>query len=421
MPFIIQIILAVSFIFILVYSYLSWRIVSALKLVTAWNYHYINCVAITIALYILMYPLLALVAYISGSGYLLSAIREGNWLIDYFFMYPFWLWVIFTLQVGVLFFSLEIIRLLGSLVFKPEIIRLAHAWLVVMISVICLVYVPARIYLDTKTVRTERMEVMIPNLPENLDGFKIAHISDLQADNRTVKSRMENYVNAVNKLEPDIILFTGDLVTYGEEHIDIGTKMMGRLKARYGVYACLGDHDYWANPEMVVRSLREAGVIILEDEDYTLDIKPKKSSLMGLDMATEDGSFTGSTNIHMTFVTNIYSKRPNKEILKTLATKDTNPALKIFVTHQPSEELIRFAAKKNYDIFLAGHTHGGQVVIMLFGVKLTPVLFETSFLSGQYRFDSMFVNVNNGLGLTFSPVRYNSPATVTLIELRKGP
>jgi hypothetical protein len=74
-----------------------------------------------------MYPLLALVAYISGSGYLLSAIREGNKLIDYVFMYPFWLGVIFTLQVGVLFLSLEIIRFLGSLIFKPEIIRLAHA------------------------------------------------------------------------------------------------------------------------------------------------------------------------------------------------------------------------------------------------------------------------------------------------------
>jgi hypothetical protein len=232
---------------------------------------------------------------------------------------------------------------------------------------------------------------------------------------------MENYVNAVNKLEPDIILFTGDLVTYGEEHIDIGAEMMGRLKARYGVYACLGDHDYWANPEMVVRSLEESGVIILEDEDYTLGVKPEKSGFIELGMATEDGSFTGSANIHMTFVTNIYSKRPNEEILKTLATEGTNPTIKIFVTHQPSEGLIRFAVKNNYDIFLAGHTHGGQVVITLFGIKLTPVLFETSFLSGQYRFDSMFVNVNNGLGLTFSPVRYNSPATVTLIELRKKP
>jgi hypothetical protein len=290
-----------------------------------------------------------------------------------------------------------------------------------MISAICLVYVPARIYLDTKTVRTERVEAGLPGLPENLNGFKIAHISDLQADNRTVKSRMENYINAVNKLEPDIVVFTGDLVTYGEEHIDIGTKMMGRLKARYGVYACLGDHDYWANPEMVVRSLREAGVIILEDEDYTLDIKPEKSGLMGLDMATEDGSFTGSAKVHMAFVTNIYSKRPNEEILKTLATEGTDPTIKIFVTHQPSEGLIQFAAENNYDIFLAGHTHGGQVVITLFGIKLTPVLFETSFLSGQYRLDSMFVNINNGLGLTFSPVRYNSPATVTLIELRKAP
>ncbi|HWP91931.1 MAG TPA: metallophosphoesterase [Thermodesulfobacteriota bacterium] len=420
MPFILKIVLSVSIIFILVYSYVSSRIIGALRLITGWNRHYIKLAVLAIAVYILIYPLIALATYFSGSEHFSSAIREGNKFIDYVFMYPFWLGVIFVLQAGVLFLSLEIIRFLGSLIFKPEIIRLAHAWLVLVISAICLVYVPAKIYFDTKTVRTERVQVMIPNLPENLDGFKIAHISDLQADNRTVRPRMENYINAVNKLAPDIVVFTGDLVTYGEEHIDIGAEMMGRLKSRYGVYACLGDHDYWANPEIVMRSLREAGVIILENEDYTLDVKPEKSGLMGLDMATEDGSFTGSTNIHMTFVTNIYSKRPNKEILKTLATEDTDPTIKIFVTHQPSDGLVRFAAKNNYDIFLAGHTHGGQVVITLFGVKLTPVLFETSFLSGQYRFDSMFVNVNNGLGLTFSPVRYNSPATVTLIELKKG-
>jgi len=421
MPFILKIILSVSIIFILLYSYLSSRIIGALRLITGWNPLYIKLAVLAIAVYFLIYPLIALATYFSGSEHFSSAIREGNKLIDYFFMYPFWLGVILILQVGVLFLFLEIIRFLGSLVFKPEIIRLTHAWLVVMISAVCIVYVPTKIYFDTKTVRTERVEVMIPNLPENLDGFKIAHISDLQADNRTVKSRMENYINAVNKLEPDIVVFTGDLVTYGEEHIDIGAEMMGRLKARYGVYACLGDHDYWANPEMVVRSLREDGVIILENEDYTLDVRPEKSGLMGLDMATEDGSFTGSAHLHMTFVTNIYSKRPDENILETLTSDDTKPTIKIFVTHQPSEGLIRFAARNNYDIFLAGHTHGGQVVVTFFGVKLTPVLFETSFLSGQYRFDSMFVNVNNGLGQTFSPVRYNSPATVTLITLRKEP
>jgi predicted MPP superfamily phosphohydrolase len=420
MPFILKIVLSVSIIFILVYSYVSSRIIGALRLITGWNHLFIKLAALAIAVYVLIYPLIALATYFSGSEHFSSAIREGNKFIDYVFMYPFWLGVILTLQVGVLFLSLEIIRFLSSLIFKPEIIRLAHAWLVLLISAICLVYVPAKVYFDTKTVRTERVEVMIPNLPENLDGFKIAHISDLQADNRTVKPRMENYINAVNKLEPDIVVFTGDLVTYGQEHIDIGAEMMGRLKARYGVYACLGDHDYWANPEMIVRSLGEMGLIVLEDEDYALDIKPEKSGLSGPIVPIQDGAFTGSAKVQMTFVTNIYSKRPNEEILKTLATKDTNSALKIFVTHQPSEELIRFAAKNNYDIFLAGHTHGGQVVISLFGIKLTPVLFETSFLSGQYRFDSMFVNVNNGLGLTFSPVRYNSPATVTLIELRKG-
>jgi predicted MPP superfamily phosphohydrolase len=276
---------------------------------------------------------------------------------------------------------------------------MAHAWLVIIITLIVAVYVPTKIYLDTKTVKTAEVKVKIPNLPDDLQGFRIVHISDLQADNRTVESRMEKYIDAANKLEPDIIVFTGDLVTYGTDHIKKGAEMIGKLKTKYGVYGCLGDHDYWSDPELIIPSLKEQGVTILENGNFSLNVK--------------------SSKIYMTLVTNIYSERPNGQILKKLANQNAGSALKIFITHQPSNGLVEFAAKSNYDIFLAGHTHGGQIVFSPFGIKVAPVSLETNYLSGQYRFGSMFININNGLGLTLAPIRYNAPASVTLIKLEE--
>lgn len=151
---------------------------------------------------------------------------------------------------------------------------------------------------------------------------------------------MERYINAVNRLEPDVVVFTGDFVTYSTKYIQIGAETMGRIKSRYGIYACLGDHDYWSSPKLIIQSLKKRGVVVLEDRDIPLKI--------------------GAPTVYMTLVTNIYSKHPRREALRTLAGQTIGSALKIFITHQPSPRLIEFTSENHYDIFLAGHTHGAD-------------------------------------------------------------
>jgi predicted MPP superfamily phosphohydrolase len=399
LTWVLKAVLFLSAIMVLVGSYVGWRITGALSQITGWNQSYIKWTVFAFVIYLFIYPILGLIASLFNAQRIIFAMQDGNKVIDYFFMYPFWFGLVFVSQLGILLFGLEIVRFLTSLVYKSHFIQLkmAYVWLVLVVAGATAFYVGTKIYLDTKTVKTVEVKVKIPNLPDDLRGFRIVHISDIQADNRTVESRMERYINAVNKLKPDIVVFTGDLVTYGTKYIQIGAEMMGRIKSKYGVYACLGDHDYWSSPKLITQSLKEHGVVILEDRGVLLRI--------------------GSSTVYMTLVTNIYSKHPSGEILRTLAGQTNGSALKIFITHQPSPRLIEFAAENHYDIFLAGHTHGGQVAPWLFGIKLAPALFETGYLSGQYRFSSMFINVNNGLGLTLAPIRYNAPAGVTLIEL----
>ncbi|HSF23722.1 MAG TPA: metallophosphoesterase, partial [Blastocatellia bacterium] len=93
-------------------------------------------------------------------------------------------------------------------------------------------------------------------------------------------------------------------------------------------------------------------------------------------------------------------------------------SLSILLTHQPSTWLVRLAADREFDMFLGGHTHGGQIVFPLPGFLLTGSSFETDYVTGFHRVGSMLVSINNGLGLTLAPIRYHAPAEVTLIVLR---
>jgi hypothetical protein len=425
MPWIIKIALFLFVIVILVGSYVSWRLVDALRQITSWNHLYIKWMVYAVFIYLFIYPFLGFVGYLFGVQKIISALREGNKVIDYFFMYPFWFGLVFILQLGILFFYLEIVRFLFSLLFRSDIaqLRTVHAWLVLIITVLTASYVTVRIYLDTKRVKTEVVKVQIPKLPGELQGFKIVHISDIQADSRTTESRVERYISVVNELNPDIVVFTGDLITHGTDYIERAAEIMGGLKAKYGVYGCLGDHDYWSNPRLIVQSLGKHGVKILENENLTINVGSEGyGDAIQRDFiasARSNGDSKDSTKIFMTAVTNIYSKRPNREILKSLTNQSNGSSLRVFITHQPSKELVEFAARSNYDIFLAGHTHGGQVVFSIFGIKVAGATLETNYLSGQHRFDSMFINMNNGLGLTLAPIRYNAPANITLLKLEK--
>lgn len=86
-------------------------------------------------------------------------------------------------------------------------------------------------------------------------------------------------------------------------------------------------------------------------------------------------------------------------------------------SHQVSDLLVTRAQQNNYALLMAGHTHGGQVRVPFFGKTYSASDLETPFISGQYKEGDLFINVNEGLGFTLAPVRYNVPPSITFIEL----
>ena len=231
-----------------------------------------------------------------------------------------------------------------------------------------------------------------------MDGFRIVHVSDLQADSRTNQGRQAQYVEAVNSLDPDMVLFSGDLVTNGTTYIDEGAESLGKMKARLGIYACLGDHDIWSDADQITTSLRRNGIRTSHTGHLLLDVDEEE--------------------LNLSVLTNAYSDRPD---LQAFALGKPAAPVSILLTHQPTEDVVALADTRGYDLMLAGHTHGGQIVVRWFGCSFTPVRTETKFFTGFYQVDKMLLSVNNGLGLTLAPFRYGAPAEVTLVELVASP
>jgi predicted MPP superfamily phosphohydrolase len=172
------------------------------------------------------------------------------------------------------------------------------------------------------------------------------------------------------------------------------------MRAKRGIYACLGDHDYFSDSRLVRSSLEKNGVTVLNN---TATVVPIESSFISL-----------------TGLTNVYRTRPSDAALRTIEDQRPRGPVNILLTHQPSREIVRHAVEHRYDLVTAGHTHGGQIVLPFPFFLLTPSSFETDYVSGFYTVGETTVSVTNGLGLTLAPVRYRAGAEVTLIVLRKS-
>lgn len=380
--------------------YVALKTINALAVVTGFERRTIRWAVIGVWFWLFLHPLLVFGNYFFSGGQILQSYQRSNPLLDALVTYPFWAGIIFAIQVALFLLVMDAIRLMLFPVYRKHKPRWqkAQSWATLILVCAGIVYVAARIYLDTFTVRSRESELRIAGLPKELEGFRIAQIADVQADGRTNGHKLQNYTATVNSLKPDLILFGGDLVTSGIDYIETGAEAIGKMEARHGIYACLGDHDYFSDREKVKLSLESNGITVLDNVATLVPV--------------------GATYISLTGITNVYRAQPTVSALESIERQRPRGAVNVLLTHQPSEWLVDYAAGQSYDLFAAGHTHGGQIVFPLPGFLLTGSSFETRYVSGFYKAGALIVSINNGLGLTLAPIRYNAPAEVTLILLK---
>jgi predicted MPP superfamily phosphohydrolase len=378
--------------------YAAWRISRSITRLTSWRPGRTRAATAAVVFYPVCYPVVATVSYVLGAP---RVYQQGNIVVDALLTYPFWIGVVFAVQLSLFLIVVDAGRLALFAAFRKHKERWLRAHAGVTLALTCAValYCGFRVYRDTLGVRVRHAVVPVAGLPAELDGLKIAQISDVHVDGRTNGKKLERYIQAVNQQSPDLIIFCGDLVSSGTGYIDQAASALGKLRARYGVVACLGDHDYFSDPEMVASRLELNGITVLRDQSRTVR--------------------AGGSEISLTGVTNVYRKPASPAAVRALEQNRPHDALDIFYTHQPSNWIVESAADSGYNLVLAGHTHGGQVAFPLPGFILTGSSFETHYVTGVFKQGNTWINICNGLGLTLAPIRYQAPAELTIIQVRR--
>jgi len=253
-----------------------------------------------------------------------------------------------------------------------------------------------------------QQEIKLANLPQELQGLTITLFSDIHAGQYMKEDDMRAYADVVNEIGSDIICIPGDFVNFQSEDANNVARAFRDLKAKYGVYGTLGNHDFFQDPEMVANIIaNESPIHLLRNSFQIINVKGKELVLLGVD-DTRSGFSTDSPAIlqHIDMTHN-----------KTLTQVPQYQNLpKILLCHKPYafDEMVNYG----FDLVLAGHTHGGQVVPLKAGrFNLSIAAFVSKYIAGLYSIGKSNMYVSRGIGTVALPIRLNCPPEVTQITL----
>lgn len=247
------------------------------------------------------------------------------------------------------------------------------------------------------------------SLPRPFEGYKIVHISDLHLSTYDDRPKaLQHIVDIINAQEPDLICFTGDLVTMGTEEAMPYTGILRQLQARDGIVSVLGNHDMLIytrlNEEQRLREVERLaeyerdtlGWNVLRNEHITIEREGQSIHIIGVDNCSCEGE--GFKTIYC------------GDLQKAKA--DTQ-GFSILLSHDPSHWRAE-VLQTDIPLTLSGHTHSGQIRIM--GWPLSSVSFKES--AGWYQEKGQSLYVNSGIGCTL-PIRLNCPSEITVITLKQ--
>ena len=251
----------------------------------------------------------------------------------------------------------------------------------------------AKIAIDEATsLSLERVEITLKRLPKRLDGLKIIQLSDIHHSPFTGLEHIKRVVKVANRLRPDMCVLTGDYVSHEREYIAPVAAALGRLEAKYGIYACLGNHDHWTDADLITHMFRGEGIKMLVNEGFRFEAPGGSFWLAGV-----DDYMVGKTDV------------PS-------ALKGSFPdEMKLLLAHNPI--IFREAARAGVDLTLSGHTHGGQIKIRDQEKRILP---RRKFTAGLYERKNSQLYVTRGIGTVVVPMRYGCPPEISMLELRSG-
>jgi len=260
--------------------------------------------------------------------------------------------------------------------------------------------------------QVKNVKIPFANLPAAFKGLKIVHISDIHTGSFTNYKAVNKGIDLILSQNPDLILFTGDLVNNKSNEVGEYQKIFSRLKAPMGIYSVLGNHDYgdyvqWKTPAEKAQNLdalkkihADMGWRLLLDEHLPLEKDNATIGLVGVQNISGRGSFHSYGSL-----------------AKAMQGAGNYP-FKILMSHDPSHWDTEVSTKfTDVDLTLSGHTHGMQFGVEIPGFKWSPVQYVYKHWAGLYEQQHQKLYVNRGFGFIGYPGRVGILPEITLIEL----
>lgn len=243
-------------------------------------------------------------------------------------------------------------------------------------------------------IRTQEKELAIPRLAGALDGLRIAHLTDLHMSGRITRAFFEHVVEEVNAAAADIVAVTGDMVE-GDRLLDWIPATLGRLRARYGVYYVLGNHDRRATEVRLKAALADAGLIHVGGVWRQIMVGDAPLILAGNELPW----YTPAADM---------SDCPDD--------RAAGRAMRILLAHSPDQ--FGWAQANGVDLMLAGHLHGGQVRLPLLGAITSPSIHGVRYAAGVFTAGDTVLHVSRGVG-SLTPLRFDCPPEIAVLVLRR--
>ncbi len=259
-----------------------------------------------------------------------------------------------------------------------------------------------------------RHQIAIKNLPQNISGLRIVQISDLHLGTWYSKVPLEKAVQFINNLHADLVFFTGDLVNSKTEEAFPFAQTLSKIKAKYGVFASLGNHDYghyhkWKdeteeqkNWDDLINFYKKIGWSLLRNENKIIQIKDSKLMVIGVENWSQNPRFPQIGDLDQAI--------KNKE----------KAQVHLLLSHDPShwdQKVIQFETP--IDITFSGHTHGFQFGFESSLFRWSPAQYVYPHWAGIYQNSKQdkFLNVNRGIGAIGFPGRVGIRPEISFIEL----
>jgi predicted MPP superfamily phosphohydrolase len=237
------------------------------------------------------------------------------------------------------------------------------------------------------------VEVPIPGLSPELDGYSIAQVSDLHIGNFDGKERGFEWAKRVNRLAPDLVAVTGDLVTSGTGFYEDVAEVLGALRGKDGVFVSMGNHDQW-NPDALVALIEARGSVVLRNASTVVRRGGAELVVAGI-----DDRMSGRADLERTL-----DGRPGH-------------APTVLLSHYP--DFFDEAARRGVELVLSGHTHGGQIAVPFFARQVSLSRLARQHAAGLHLSGASRLYVNAGLGTTGPPVRLGVAPEISVFVLRR--